>query len=831
MSAKGYRQRCDAGGISYFAMIARILLLIALIGVAPMATAQHWVRENARPGDLTLAAQGRVAPVVIDPADHDVVAIAAADLRRDLATVTRATPGGDTQIWIGTLGKNAAIDRLIADRRIAIGTLKGAWESFLIASVDKPRAGVARALVIIGSDRRGTAYGAYELSRAIGVSPWHWWADVTPRHQVSLHVAKGLRRFGPPSVKYRGIFFNDEDWGLVPWAAATHAPQEKPLGPKTYAKVFELMLRLKANLLWPAMHKVTQPFNADPANAALADRYAIVMGSSHAEPMLRNNVGEWSAPPDDFDYVKNAPGVQRYWADRVATNAGYESIWTLGMRGIHDSGMVGPSTIADRRATLERIITDQRGMLDRAGIADAPQVFTPYKEVLDIYRAGLKVPDDVTLMWPDDNFGYIRHFPDQAERARSGGSGIYYHLSYLGAPLSYLWLSTTPPALIREEMGRAFDRGARQMWVVNVGDLKPAELATEYFLALAWDIEATRAQPIDHFAEAWAAENIDAAQARPIADVLRTYHRLNFDRRPEHMQWYLPGEKARPSPLSIAQADARLAAFAAMEQALAALEPHVSADRRDALFELLTYPVAASAAANRRFFAAEAHDRLRDSDLAEAIRRGTIAHAADATLSTLTHRYNREIAGGKWRGMMAVEPADGQWRSYRLTPPILPAPDALSAPASVPTIVPLHIDPVLKPRQFTVNKGWRLGDGLGRHGAVLAATGAGGSVGATVTLPAGEWRAFVDILPTYADRDGDPLRLTVAIDGVAYRLATPRQTGDRDWAQAVLDSRIALAVPVDLPAGAHRVTLQSADPGVMIEAIRFEPVHATGHLH
>lgn len=831
MFAQGCRQRCDAGGISRSAMMARFLFLLALLSVTPMAAARDWVRASPRTGDLTLAAQGRVAPVVIDPADHDVVAIAAADLRRDLATVTRATPGGDTQIWIGTLGRNAAIDRLIADRRIAAGTLKGAWESFLITSVDKPRPGVARALVIIGSDRRGTAYGAYELSRAIGVSPWYWWADVTPRHQANLHVAKGLRRFGPPSVKYRGIFFNDEDWGLVPWAATTHAPQEKPLGPKTYANVFELMLRLKANLLWPAMHKVTQPFNADPANAALAERYAIVMGSSHAEPMLRNNIGEWTAPPDDFDYVKNADGVQRYWADRVATNAGYGSIWTLGMRGIHDSGMVGPSTIEDRRATLERIITDQRGMLDRAGIADAPQVFTPYKEVLDIYHAGLNVPDDVTLMWPDDNFGYIRHFPDQAERARSGGSGIYYHLSYLGGPLSYLWLSTTPPALIREEMGRAFDRGARQMWVVNVGDLKPAELATDYFLSLAWDIEATRAQTIDHFVEGWAAENINAAQARPIADILRAYHRLNFDRRPEHLQWYRPGEKARQSPLSIAQADARLAKFAAMEQAATALEPHVAADRRDALFELLTYPVAASAAANRRFFAAEAHDRLRDSNLAEAIRRGMIAHAAGATLRGLTQRYNQKIADGKWRGMMAVEPADGQWRTYRLIPPILPAPDVSAPPTSAPTMAPAATNPVLTPRQFALRTGWRLGDGLGRHDAVLVPTGQIGTVSATFTLPAGQWRAFVDVLPTYADRDGDPLRLTIAIDGTARRLEAPRQTGDSDWAQAVLDNSIALAVPVDLPAGAHRITLQSADPGVMIEAIRFTPVPATDGLH
>lgn len=805
-------------------------LAALLLAFAVTAHAESWVHATARNGDITLASGQQVAPVVTDPTDHAVVAIAAQDLRDDLTTVTRGAPGGDTQIWVGTLGRNAAIDRLVADRRIAIGTLKGAWESFLITSVDRPRPGVARALLIIGSDRRGTAYGAYELSRAIGVSPWHWWADVTPVRRASLHVAKGLRRFGPPSVRYRGVFLNDEDWGLIPWAAATHAPDEKPLGPKTYAKVFELLLRLKANLLWPAMHKLTQPFNADPANAALADRYAIVMGSSHAEPMLRNNVGEWTAPPDDFNYVTNAPGVLRYWEERVASHARYESIWTLGMRGIHDSGMVGPETLDDRRATLDRIIADQRAMLDRAGIAKAPQVFTPYKEVLDLYRAGLKIPDDVTLMWPDDNFGYIRHFPDAAERARAGGSGVYYHLSYLGAPLSYLWLSTTPPALIREEMGRAYDRGARQIWVANVGDLKPAELATDYFLSLAWDVDATRAQPIDRFVERWAAENIDPAQARPIATILRDYHRLNFDRRPEHLQYYLPGEKARPSPLSIAQADARLADFAAMADA-AALEPAIPADRRDAFFELVAYPVAASAAANRRFFAAEAHDRLRDTDLPQALQRGAIARAADDSLRALTHRYNQAIASGKWRGMMAVEPADGQWRSYRLTPPRLPAPDVPALAATPHATTPPAPAPLLTPRDFTPAKGWRHSDGLGRHGAVLAPTGQPGPASATITLPAGQWRATVDILPTYADKDGDPLRLTLTIDDIDYPLAAPRQTGDRDWALAVLDNRLALPLPAPLAAGTHRLTLRTADPGVLIEAIRFAPATDKDDLH
>jgi hypothetical protein len=810
---------------------------VGLIGLAAFllgtpARAEEWVHDRARAGDFMLAAKGRMARIVTDAADHEVVWIAAADLRRDIATISGANEGGTGQVWIGTLGRNAAIDRLVAAKRIDVGRLKGAWESFLILTVDRPVPGVAQALVIVGSDRRGTAYGAYEVARAIGMSPWHWWADVAPLHRDALYVAKGMQRFGPPSVKYRGIFLNDEDWGLVPWAAGTHAPGEKPLGPQTYEKVFELLLRLKANILWPAMHKVTRPFNADPANAALADRYAIVMGSSHAEPMLRNNVGEWTAPAADFDYLKNPDGVRRYWEERVTTDAAYESVWTLGMRGIHDSGMVGPKTVEERRATLERIFADQRAMLGKAGIGAAPQVFTPYKEVLDVYRAGLKVPDDVTLMWPDDNFGYIRHFPDAAKRARKGGSGVYYHLSYLGAPLSYLWLSTTPPALIRQEMGRAWDKGARTMWVVNVGDLKPAELGTDYFLRMAWDVEGTRAEPVDRWVERWAADTIGATVARPVADILRDYHRLNFERRPEHLQYHLPAEKARQSPLTIDEADKRLAGFAAMEEALGRIEPLVAPERRDAFFELVAYPVRASAAANRRFFAAEAHDRLRDVDLAEAMRRGQVAHEADAAIGALTRHYNRAVAGGKWRGMMAVEPADGQWRSYRLTPPILPPVDAVApAPGHERMANETASWTVVAPRDFAVEAGWRLVDGLGRQGDMLAATGIGGRAKAAVTLPAGRWQMVVDLLPAYADHDGDPLELTVRVDGVDHALAVTRETGSRDWAMGVLDNRLSLTLAGELAGGGHDLAVSASDSGVMIEAVRFMPVQADRALH
>ncbi|HEX8414709.1 MAG TPA: glycosyl hydrolase 115 family protein, partial [Sphingomicrobium sp.] len=414
-------------------MLRRAVCALALaLFLAVRANAQlpDWIEERPSAGSVALAG----ANVVTAPGDHEVVQIAAEDLRRDLQRVTAGGSGG-TPIWAGTIGRSPAIDQLDASGKLDVTALKGRWESFVIATVERPAPGVPRALVIVGSDRRGTAYGIYELSRAIGVSPWHWWADVTPLRRSGLFVRAGTQRFGPPSVKYRGIFINDEDWGLTPWSATNFEPGTAGMGPKTYAKVFELLLRLKANTLWPAMHKISPAFNTNPDNARLADRFAIVMGSSHAEPMLRNNVGEWTADSRDYDYGKKPDVVRAYWEERVRSNGRFENIYTLGMRGIHDSGMQGANDMPTRRRMLESIFADQRGMISRhvsPRVERVPQVFTPYKEVLDVYRAGLTVPDDVTIMWPDDNFGYIRRFPAATERNRSGGSGIYYHLSYLG---------------------------------------------------------------------------------------------------------------------------------------------------------------------------------------------------------------------------------------------------------------------------------------------------------------------------------------------------------------------------------------------------------------
>jgi hypothetical protein len=398
------------------------LFLCAGLGLAGVAAGQ------TAASDFKLVYQGAAADLFVAPEDYKVAHIAAGDLAADIERVTGLKPRvkenaaglSPHAVLIGTLGHSAIIDALVRGGKLNADEIRGKWESFLMMVVADPLPGVQQALVIAGSDRRATAFGAYDLSRQIGVSPWYWWADVPPQHCDALLIRAGRYRQGPPSVKYRGIFINDEDWDIRPWAGRKFDPELGDIGPKTYARVFELLLRLKANYLWPAMHECTQAFNLYPQNKLLADDYAIVMGS-HAEPMLRNNVTEWDSK----------------------------------MRGIHDSAMPGGGTVAEKVQLMERIFQDQREILARRVNPDpsqVPQLFCAYQEVLELYQANLHVPDDAILGWADDNHGYIRQLSTPAEQKRAGGSGVYYHVSYtvtnprFHARNSRRWVMETKPA-------------------------------------------------------------------------------------------------------------------------------------------------------------------------------------------------------------------------------------------------------------------------------------------------------------------------------------------------------------------------------------------------
>jgi hypothetical protein len=801
------------------------LFHVVLFSLPAILLGAPWVSEIGQLGDFPLVHHGQAAVIAISPVDHKVVDIAVRDLISDVEHVTGVRPDttatpfpkGGPLVIVGTLGRHPLIDRLVADGRLDASQLTGAWESFIITTLADPFPGVPSALVIAGSDRRGTAFGVYELSQAIGVSPWYWWADVTPAKKSALFVTAGTRRFGPPSVQYRGIFLNDEDWGLQPWAAKIFEPETGDLGPKTYAKICELLLRLKANTLWPGMHPSTKAFNHYPQNKHVADDYAIVMGSSHAEPMLRNNVDEWTAPKADYNYVANRAGVLAYWEQRVKENGRFENIYTLGMRGIHDSNMVGPKTDAERIATLGQIFADQRALIAQhvnPTVESVPQMFCAYKEVLSLYRQGLKVPDDVTIVWPDDNFGYVRNFANAEERKRSGGFGVYYHISYLGAPLSYLWLSTTPPALIWEEMSKAYDHGARKIWIVNVGDIKPGEIGTEFFLQMAWDINRWRHDNVQDFLPEWAAREFGKASAPEIARLMDDYYQLNFARRPEHLQWWLRNEAPRPSPLSAEEIRARLAAFARLRVESDRLASTVPAMKRDAFEELVGYPVRGAEIANRRYF----HGELGEKDQ---------ALAADAELKEATRRFNEEVAGGKWRGMTSLEPADKQFQSMRVQPWQMPAfPPKTSTPENRITI---------KADQFAGRidrgvAGWKTVSGLGV--TMLPTTAPSPDPTRLVTdapqldyivdfSAAGEFTLTIHLLPTHPIVPGQGLRLGVGLDDHAPQVLTyAGKDGSAEWAQGVLNNYVAVSTTLSVPSpGRHTLRVYGVDAGVVLRKL------------
>lgn len=635
--------------------------LACSVGFTVGAQAQQLpiIHESAGEGDFPLVSNGRAAAILCDTNDFKVVTIATDLLVQDIERVTGVSPStaaDPTQaVILGTLERSRLIQEVLKNTGHDLESLRGQWESYYMAVVDRPlpqsHPELQQALVIVGSDRRGTAYGAFTLSEAIGVSPWYWWADVPVVEHANLFVAPDSLHQGPPSVRYRGIFINDEDWGLQPWAASTYEPETGDIGPKTYARIFELLLRLRANYCWPAMHDCTKAFNYFPANKQVADDYAIVMGASHCEPLLCNNVTEWNHDQyGNWDYATNAERIQQYWNARLATNGKFENVYTVGMRGIHDSGMPGGGTLSEKAQRLERVVADQRAIISQhtgRPAPEIPQIFCPYKEVLNIYRAGMALPNDVTIVWADDNHGYIRQLSSPDEQRRSGRSGVYYHLSYWGAPEDFLWLSSISPSLISYEMSKAYHYGADRLWVFNVGDIKPAEKELTFAMELAWDITRWTPEKAVDFPAEWAGRVFGEHLAEPIADVLEDYYRLAQRGKPEHIN--------RVS-FSASERAERLASYRRVAAQSAVISEQVPVRLKHAYFQLVHYPVTGAALLNEKhLLAAQSRELARRGDL------GALDLAAQATraheeIQRLTRIYTEDISDGKWRRMMDWQP-------------------------------------------------------------------------------------------------------------------------------------------------------------------------------
>ncbi|SEW45553.1 Glycosyl hydrolase family 115 [Chitinophaga sp. YR573] len=594
---------------------------------------------KASANSFPLAANGKAATIISDVQDEEVVSIAVDALKSDIRQVTGAEITNEKYaVIVGTLGKSKIIDELVRLKKIQISNIQHQWETFSISLVSSPMKGIDQALVIFGSDPRGTAFGVFELSKMIGVSPFVWWADVTPEHRDELYVTGNKSITGPPSVKYRGIFINDEDWGLHPWAAKHMDTTIKDIGPRTYQKVFELMLRLKANYLWPAMHPCTKAFWYYPENPVLARKYDIILGASHCEPLLRNNIFEWDhnfkneygITAGEWRYDKNKEQIDKYWNDRVLQSRNNPAVYTVGMRGIHDGSMPGPGSKEEKKTLLEQVIADQRRMLsDGLGksAGEIPQIFCPYKEVLDLYRLNMRLPDDITLAWADDNFGYMRQLSNPQEQKRSGGSGVYYHLSYWGAPQDYLWLSTISPTLISYELTKAYELNARRLWVFNVGDIKPAEMELQFAMDFAWDIHKWTPEQASHYPEYWAENTFGKEFAKPIGDIKKEYYHLAAAGKPEHL------DKIQYTSEEIEKRLADYQSLVAKSQAISKLIP---ARLTDAYFELIGYPVEAACSMNEKVLGK--------------------SNEAFKNIQILTEKYNKEIANGKWDGMMDDAP-------------------------------------------------------------------------------------------------------------------------------------------------------------------------------
>jgi hypothetical protein len=593
-----------------------------------------YVKATPSPGSFPLAHDRAAAKLWVDPNDWPGVIRAAHDLQMDMQRVTGVNapfsdnvrpPAGDV-VLIGTIGKSQVIDRLIRERKIDVSEIRGKWESTLIQVVAHPLPGIARALVIAGSDKRGTIYGIYDLSEQIGVSPWYWWADVPVEHKDALYVDAGRWVQSEPAVKYRGIFLNDEAPALTGWVNEKYGSYNHQF----YVKVFELLLRLRANFLWPAMWNSS--FAADdPLNAKLADEYGIVMSTSHEEPMMCAEK-EWKRIDGPWNYVTNQQKID-------------EHVVTLGMRGVNDT----PMSASANTDLLEKIVADQRQILKETvnpDLAKVPQVWALYKEVQGYYEKGMRVPDDVTLLWSDDNWGNLRRLPTAEERKRSGGAGIYYHFDYVGGPRSYKWLNTNYLPKIWEQMNLALNYGADRIWVVNVGDLKPMEFPIEFFLSMARNPQRWGKDNLEEFTQLWAAREFGPEYASEIADLMSQYTRFNGRRKPEQL------EPDTFSFLHFDEADRVFADWKTLTDRAERVYQELPEDRRAAFFELVLHPIKASAIVNELYITAGKNHvyamqgRASTNDLADQARS---LFAEDAQLSD---EYNHKLLNAKWDHMM-----------------------------------------------------------------------------------------------------------------------------------------------------------------------------------
>lgn len=757
-----------------------------------------------------------------------------------------------------TLPKEAVIrlvqlDRATEEQRgslnmagVPVDELEGLTDGFNI-TIDGKR------ILVTGSNGRGAAYGLLELSRLAGVSPWIWWGDVVPQHLDRLTLPENYSDTQGASVEYRGVFLNDEDWSLRQWSANTFEP-ENPMGPRTYKEILKLLMRLRANAVWPAMHPGTTAFFKNPENKLVADSCGIAVGSSHCEPLLRNNVDEWDRKErGDFNYITNREAVQDYWIDRLFEVKDSEggNLFTIGMRGIHDGSMEGVKTNDEKLAALQQVIDDQQELF--AGYVGDPkgvvQVFVPYKEVLELYEGGLKVPDYVTLMWCDDNYGYITRLSTPEERLRSGGAGVYYHLSYWGRPHDYLWLSTTQPGLIYNEMRNAYDHDARKLWIANVHDPKVAAYNLELFLDMAWNINSVDGENLGNHLRDWLIVNYGETAGERLYPVMRKFYNLTAKRRPEFMGWSQTELNRKTfnrglSPVANTdfsftefggEADRYMAEFLELVAHVEKISGDIHPDLKDAYFAAVIYPVKCAAyhvvkmleAQRARVLAAESSD---EDDIFNATAKSQKAYQ---NIRALTNYYNEEMGGGKWRGSMNMNPRTLPAGSAPLLPWLLTDAEVDEWLAKAPDSKSYDYDDdgVIAKSAVdfsTVDGMYQIIDMLGHSGrSIELAKGASVTyrflVADTIKVPI----LTTALVPTQPNGPGN-MKYAVSVDGAIPTEFDLKETfRSEQWKQNVLRNQTLrhLSLPTLLP-GEHTLTLTALDSHIVFDQWLIDPIQS-----
>lgn len=743
-----------------------------------------------------------------------VVKVALDMFSDDMSAVTGriAVPKKEGMLRIVELDKASnKVKKVLAHNNVPLDEIMSLCDGFHISVIDGK-------IIIVGKNGRGTAYGILEMSRMAGVNPWIWWGDVVPERKSRLAINRNTSITQGASVEYRGIFINDEDWSILPWS---EKGQKGLINRDAYKKVFQLLMRLRANAIWPAMHECTVSFFNTPGAKAVADSCGIAVGSSHCEPLLRSNTGEWDVKERGaFNYFTNRENVQKYWTERLdeVKNSAGGNLFTIGMRGIHDGSMEGAKTMEEKLDGLQRVINDQQKLITNhiGEPSRQTQIFIPYKEVLQIYENGLIVPEYVTLMWCDDNYGYMTRLSNDEEQKRIGGAGIYYHLSYWGRPHDYLWLTTTQPGLIYNEMRTAYDHNARKLWIVNVHDPKVAGYDLELFLDMAWDINCVNESGIERHYMRWLCRQFGEEAGKQLFPAMKEFYRLCALRRPEFMGWtqveldkkkYNRGlSPIQDTEFTIDEIGEYLQRYASVSSAVKKVEGIIPARLQDAYFAAIEYPVLAADAHARKLLLSQ---KARQTGDAVAAKQSLVAYEE---IKTLTERYNNELAGGKWKNLMSMNPRNL---------PVFGMPDTTYRnDSSIVSVLRKESEYISRNANeySSASEGCKAIQMLGHSMNAVSIPKGGALEYAFDTSTSGDAVMKIALIPTQPNDNGD-IRFSICIDGGEERVFSLKEPFRSErWKLNVLRGQAIREIELNgLARGRHTLRIKALDNHIIVD--------------